>query len=359
MNPAFHLKKPMYELSVVVPGNNEQFHSQTIDDLVKNSKGKTEIIAVIDGGIWPKPSIKQYPNVNVIFLPTAVGQRAATNVGARLSNAKYLAKVDAHTSYDEGWDVKMLEFFKEHGDNITAVPVMRNLHAFDWKCLTCGSRWYQGPTPTKCHKMEGNHSVPNEPCKGNKFERIIVWRPRPGTHSTSYCFDAEPHFQYFNEYKTHPDYIAGQAKGVTETMSLQGSFFMSTRKKYWELKLSDESVGSWGNQGLEVACKTWLSGGRVLVNHKTWYAHMFRTQGGDFSFPYKHINDVDSTKKRVWDYFFNGKFKGQIHKPSWLVEKFWPIPVDTRKDEKNGIGWTQQDLDSLKEKERQSSINML
>ena len=85
---------------------------------------------MIDGGVWPKPGINQYPNVSVIFLPAAVRQRAATNIGARLSKAKYIAKVDAHTSYGEGWDVKMLEFFKEHGDNITAVPVMRNLHAF-------------------------------------------------------------------------------------------------------------------------------------------------------------------------------------------------------------------------------------
>lgn len=46
------------------------------------------------------------------------------------------------------------------------------------------------------------------------------------------------------------------------------------------------NYGSWGNQGIEVACKTWLSGGRVLVNHNTWYAHMFRTQGAEFGFPY-------------------------------------------------------------------------
>ena len=33
-------------------------------------------------------------------------------------------------------------------------------------------------------------------------------------------------------------------------------------------------VGNWGNQGIEVALKTWLSGGGVLVNHNTWYAHV-------------------------------------------------------------------------------------
>ena len=100
-------------------------------------------------------------------------------------------------------------------------------------------------------------------------------------------------------------------------------------------------MGSWGNQGLEVACKVWLSGGRVLVNHDAWYAHMFRTQGGDFSFPYRQSNrGVQKTKAKVWDHFFEGRFKQQIHPVSWLVEKFAPVP-----------GWSDDQLKRLKAKE--------
>jgi len=346
-----------YELSVIIPGNNEMFISQTIEDILKNKRGKTQIIAVLDGGKWADPPINQHPDVNVIFLPKTVGQRAATNVGVKLSRAKYIAKVDAHTAYDEGWDIKMLEFFKEYGDNIIAVPVMRNLHAFDWKCQRCGSRWYQGPAPTRCMKGEANRVTENPTCPETRhFKRKMVWQPRKGTWNQAYCFDSEPHFQYFNEYKMRPEYLEGKAKGCTESMSLQGSFFMCTREKYWELKLSDESVGSWGNQGIELACKMWLSGGRVLVNHKTWYAHLFRTQGGDFGFPYEHVNNVDATKQRVWEYFFNGKFKQQIYPVSWLVEKFWPITPDVRKDTKHGVGWTEEALKELKQKELKNGI---
>ncbi len=328
----------MFELSVIVPGNNEDFHAQTIKDLVEHTGEKTEIIAVLDSR-WAEPGIEQHPRVNVIYLSTVVGQRETTNVGVRLSKAKYVAKADAHCSFDDKFDEKMLEAFKQSGDNVTMVPVMRNLHAFDWKCRDCGDRTYQDAKPNVC----GN-------CGKNNFKRSMIWKPRHGTAQQSYAFDSGPHFQYFKEYTQREEYRRDRETGLTESMSLQGSFFMATRENYWKLKLSDEKVGSWGNQGIELACKTWLSGGRVLVNHRTWYAHMFRTKA-DFSFPYKHINNPEATKQRVWNHFFNGKFKDQIHPVSWLVEKFWPITPGTPDDKRNNIGWTSEALQKLKDKE--------
>jgi hypothetical protein len=126
--------------------------------------------------------------------------------------------------------------------------------------------------------------------------------------------------------------------GLTETMSLQGSFFLCTRENYWKWNVCDEKAGSWGNQGLEVACATWLSGGRVVVNSKTWYGHMFRTQGGDFSFPYEQRGrDVQNTKAYIKDKFYGKKHVTQIYPVSWLVERFWPVP-----------GWTVEELEKLK-----------
>jgi hypothetical protein len=120
---------------------------------------------------------------------------------------------------------------------------------------------------------------------------------------------------------------------------------MATLEKYWELELCGENLGSWGNQGIEVACKTWLSGGQVLVNHNTWYAHMFRTQGGDFGFPYEQRGrKVAETKKKTWELFLNG-WEKQIYPISWLVEKFWPVEWKEGK-------WTENDLMELKAREK-------
>lgn len=319
----------MPTLSLLIPARNEMFLSKTIEDALQHSEADTEVIAVLDGQ-WAEPPITQHERVNIIYVPTSIGQRAATNLAARLSKAKYVAKCDAHCAFDQGWDRKMLEAFEQTGDNVTMVPILRNLWAFSWKCYHCGWKQYQGPTPEKCGDPKCG--------KSDKIRRKMVWEGKHNPQSTSFCFDAEPHFKYFEDYKHREVYIKDKAeKGLTETMSLQGSFFMCTRQRYWDLTMCDETLGNWGNQGCEVACRTWLSGGRVLVNHATWQAHLFRTQGGDFGFPY-HLGgrDVQQTKKAVRDLFWNNKWDKQIYPVRWLVEKFWPVN-----------GWTQEDLDKL------------
>jgi hypothetical protein len=233
-------------------------------------------------------------------------------------------KVDAHCAFAQGFDKVLIEDMQP---DWTIVPVMRNLHAFDWVCPN-GHRRYQGQSGV---------------CKecGEPTTMDVVWIAKPSPQSTSYRFDSEPHFQYFGEFKHRPE---GQGD-LTETMSLQGSCFMMSREKYFELDVCDEVFGSWGSQGIEVAVKTWLSGGRVICDHKTWYAHLFRTQGGDFGFPYPNPgHSMQSAKKKAKDLFFDDKWEKQIKPLSWLIRKFWPVP-----------GWTEENLSQL----RQSSTMTL
>jgi len=118
---------------------------------------------------------------------------------------------------------------------------------------------------------------------------------------------------------------------------------MCTRERYWEYEVCDEKAGSWGNQGIELSLSQWLAGGKVLVNYSVWYAHMFRTQGGDFSFPYKQRSrPVQKTKKYIRDKFVNFQHPKQIYPVSWLISRFWPVN-----------GWTEEDLKKLKEYEKQ------
>src|SRR3972149_5133071 len=255
----------MRDLSVLIPARAEMFLKNTIDDILKNIEADTEIIVTLDGE-WADPPIPQNDRVNIIYVPESIGQRAAQNIACRLSKAKFVMKADAHVAFDKGFDRKMIEAFKED-ENVTMLPVMRNLWAFDWKCYHCGKRYYQANVPKVC-----------ECGREDKFRRKMVWIAKEKPCSTSYCFNSIPQFSYFNEYTKRPEYIKDKAeKGLTETMSISGSCFMSTRENYWKLELCNETLGNWGNQGIEVACKTWLSGGRVLTNHNTWYAHLFRT----------------------------------------------------------------------------------
>ena len=321
-----------YDLSVVIPARNEQFLSGTIKKLIENKRGKTEIIAVLDGE-WADPEIEQHPDVNIIYVNKSIGQRAATNLGVKLSRAKYVMKLDAHCLWDEGLDVKMIEMFKKTGDNVTMLPIMRNLWMFDWKCYDCG--W-------KCYQANGKEGMRCGNCNSKHMKRKMIWKGKSNPQSTSFCFNSVPQFKYFEDWKHRPQYIKNKKeKRFTETMSIQGSCFMLTRKKYWELKICDEAMGSWGNQGIEVACKTWLSGGRVLVNHNTWYAHLFRTNS-NLKFPWPVSGRAQAkTKARVRKLLYSGKAPKQKYPVSWLVKKFAPVP-----------GWSEKDIEELKASEK-------
>lgn len=333
----------MYDLSICIPARHEEFLARTVQDILEHKKGNTEVIVGLDGE-WANPPIKDHPDVTIFFSPVSIGQRAMTNQCVRLSKAKYVMKTDSHCSFDEGFDVKLMADMQ---DNWTVVPTMRNLHVFNWRCKKCGNEWYQGPTPTFCCK-DGQGKIHNEKCDNTTdFERKIVWIAKKSPQSNSYCFDPEPHFQYFGEYTKREQYEKDlEATGLTESMSLQGSCWMLTREKYWELNMGNENFGSWGSQGIQIAASTWLSGGKVIVNHKTWYAHCFRTQGGDFGFPYKLSgNQVQRAKKYAKELFFNNRYEKATRPLSWLVERFWPVK-----------GWTDQDLVNLKKMESGNKV---
>ena len=494
----------MYDLSVIIPGKNEEFIGVTAGDVLQNIEGNTQIVVVLDGFETSVPDIPNDPRVKVLKFDVSLGQRAATNRGVGASDAKYVMKLDAHCAVDKGFDVKMLGAFKEIGDDVTMIPTLYNLHAFNWRCKKCGKEWYQGLIPEHCKVEENKQQINNLNCDNmTDFEKVIVWKPRLNRKSEFYRFDTTLHFQYAGVFKSRPEIMRGillgyelsldpqfvspgviglfanltsshpffintdysgwgkdmavnavcfspinngggvraveiftigdkfKMQGITtgsvftkmvndgdifsspsgnftkqpsidkavghvsfskiddisitklinsadpvptpsssininvveefnnifggrfiyneksgslhngsvlltpiycndfvETMSIQGSCFMCTKQKYNELNLCDETWGSWGNQGTEVACKTWLSGGRVVTNRRTWYSHMFRTQGGSFGFPYHQSgNEVERARKASRDLFLNNKWEKQIYPLSWLVEKFKPVPI--------------------------------
>lgn len=292
------------ELSILIPARNEEFLGRTIQDIFENSEANTEVIVILDGYL-PNPPLPVDHRVTVIYNPVSVGQRAGTNQAAHIAKGKYLMKADAHLAFDKGFDRKMLDAFKETGDNVTMIPMMRNLHVFDWVCED-GHRRYQG------------NSGPCEECK-KPTTKDVVWIPKKSPTTHSFRFDKTMHFQYWGEWSKT------QTGDIRETMSIQGSCFMLTKEKWLELDICSEEFYSWGQQGVEVACKTWLSGGRVLVNMRTWYAHMFRTKSGDFGFPYSNPQDkVNANRELSRELFQRDKWPKATRKFQWLLDKFNP-----------------------------------
>lgn len=336
-----------YDLSILIPALKEEFLTDTIDNIIANKRGNTEVIVGLDGK-WAEKGIPDHPDVRIVHVSKNRGQRGMTNLLARLSTAKYVAKTDAHCAFSEGFDVKLMDAMEGH-DDWTIVPSMKNLHAFDWICQNCGMRYYQGPEPTEC-RSETCFGVPTA------FKKKIVFLPREqgpegrGPTSSAYRFTPEQlQFKYFGALR-NAQLQSGEE--LVETMSLQGSFFMLTREKYWKLNICDESWGGWGQQGTEVALKTWLSGGRVVCHLGTWYAHMFRTQDG-FSFPWNGNGISQGSQQRQArrasvDLFKQNKWDKQVRPLSWLIERFWE-PLQQEPDTPENPNWRQKDLDEIKQ----------
>ncbi len=324
-----------YDLSILIPALKEEFLKDTVEDILKNKRGSTEVIVGLDGA-WSEPGVPDHPDVRIVYVSKNQGQRGMTNTLCRLSTAKYVAKCDAHVAFDEGFDVKLMEHMQ---DDYTMVPTMRNLHVFNWRCVDCGDETYQGPEPEGCKNCDVNTP--------ERFEKVIKWHAKPSPQSTAYRFTPDRlQFKYFGALKRQ------QSGPVAETMSLQGSFFMLTREKYWELNICDESWGGWGQQGTEVALKTWLSGGRVVCNTTTWYAHMFRTQSG-FAFPWGNpARQQEQARKKCMELFFKNQWDKQVRPLSWVIERFWDaLQKEQYQPDKGDRPWTKEDLAEVKKTE--------
>lgn len=318
----------MRDLSILIPAANEQFLRRTVDDLLANLKGDTEIIVTLDGG-WADPPIPVDPRITVLYNHEPVGQRAATNQACRVAEGRWVMKLDAHCAVDEGFDVKMVEAAAGR-DHVTFVPKMCNLWAFDWVCQDCGNRAFQGATPAYCGDVSDSPGdalkwEKEEGCQSDRVWREMKWIPNPKRpETTAMRFDENLRFQYWGEYKDRQEWDEHE---TAPTLSLLGACWMLTRARYWDLNICDEAHGSWGQQGTEVACKSWLSGGELRCVRSTWFAHMFRTQGGDFGFPWNYSGEqVAQAREFSQNLWFGNRWPQAVMTLEDLIERFAPVP---------------------------------
>ena len=322
----------MPDLSVIIPGRNERWLLQTIESIRSAIRGDTEIIAVIDGEeaepklppLWPDG-----PTVTVLRHAPAMGQRASVNRAAQFSTAKYILKTDAHSMLDEGFDVKLMADCEY---NWTVLPRMYNLHAYDLVCDGCGTR-FDNHAPAKTCPTCGHPQMHEDVDWRPKHNKTTDWMWFTSFGNTGNLpifriqyWDGPTKRRFPQEYAAHHKWSKRQGE-IADVMNGQGACWFLHRQRFWDLGGLDEAHGSWGQMGIEIACKTWLSGGRHVVNRKTWFAHLFR--GGDGpGFPYK-ISGHDQDRAREYSQHFwrGGKWDKQVHPIEWLIEKFWPVPT--------------------------------
>ena len=268
----------MADVSVIIPGRCETYFQQTIDSVLAAARGDIEVIPVIDGYEPDPPLVINDDRVKPIYLEKSIGQRAAYNLGVKNSTGRFVMKLDAHAMPSDGFDVELASHCP---DKTIVLPIMRRLDVNRWKPKITGKTLFM-------------------------------------------YFGLDVYCHYWNEYKKRPE---AQVE-YPEVLTGQGSCWFTTRDWNDYIGLLDENLGSWGKVGIEVSLKTWLCGGRQVVNKKAWQAHWFRVSDGGFPYPMSG-RQIGRVRDLTFQNFFfkdNGAFPNQVRPFSWLIKKFAPIP---------------------------------
>lgn len=271
-------------VSVIIPSRNEIFLENTIEDILQKAKGEIEIIVILDG-YWVDKTIDD-ARANYIHLGKAKGMRNAINSGVAIAQGKYLLKCDAHCMFEEGFDVKLA---KDCQPNWVVVPRRKRLDAAKWSIQDTGKpdvdyEFLSYPVDASGN-LTGLHGRP--------------WNKRASERSSVL---------------------------IDDNMSAQGSCWFMHKDYFAELELEDEeNYGIFNHEFQEIGLKCWLSGGRVVTNKNTWYAHLHKDKemGRGYSLDGKQLEKGTAYTNR---WLGNTAWHKQTLPFSWLIEKFWPIP---------------------------------
>ena len=218
-------------LSVIIPAKNERYLEKTMRNILENATGEIEVIAVLDGYV-PNPQI-DIKDDRAIFLyfKESIGQRQAINEGVKKARGEYIMKLDAHCAVDKGFDTKLAETCEP---DWTVVPRMYNLNVLTWE--------------PKLHKRT-DYMYITSPTATKPFRAMYYGSKQPKND-----------------------------KLIDDTMCCMGPGWFMHKKRFWELEGCDTGHGGWGQQGIEVALKAWLSGGSLKVNKNTLTRFMVKQQ---------------------------------------------------------------------------------
>jgi glycosyltransferase involved in cell wall biosynthesis len=283
----------MAVLSCIVPSYKDHLLYKTVKSLLDNAVLDIEVIPVLDGYTDELPDD---PRVKPVIYPDNKGMRGATNSGLAIATGDYVMKSDSHCLYAPGFDKVLTESCAE-----------------DWLMI-----------PRRYSLNEKN------------WDRDIT-RPVYDYHYFTYPV---PDVKYGYDMAIIPDNRRTQHRknpsfNIDDIMIMQGSCWLANRKYFMEhiglLDGRNETYGSFACEPAEIAFKYWLGGGAVKVNKNTWYAHLkkmqFHYDEKIYGKNYKIAPRTARGHTYATKHWMNNEEPNMIHKLSWLIEKFWPVPT--------------------------------
>lgn len=285
-------------ISIIIPSRNEKFLQHTIKELILKAEGEIEIIAVLDG-YWTDPALEYHECVKIVHRGESKGMREAINAGVAISTGEYIMKIDAHCMVDQGFDLKLVE---DCEDDWVVVPRRKRLDADNWCIQEVGK-----PDIDYMYL-----SYPDDP------------QDRGGVGLHGRLWDAKNRDKSLNKDE------------IVDLLSAQGSCYFLKRSYYDFLELLDhDNYGPFGSEMQEVGLKCWLSGGRLVRNKKTWYAHLHKGKkhGRGYFLNNRHMQQANEYTNK---WITGDAWHKQTIPLSELIEKFLPMP-----------GWTDENFEQL------------
>ena len=270
-------------LSVVIASRNEQFLAQTVDDIFNKARGPLEVVVVLDE---KEQELTPRPGLIVLKKEGAPGLKSAINQGVKAASGEYIMKTDAHCMFGESFDTILTA---ECEDDWMVIPRRYSLEPSDWS--------------------------------------IRTHRP-----TVDYEYIPFPYLDELVSVKTSGKWHARAAERkdilIDENMTCQGSCYLMKKKLYEKVGGFPCDYGTGDDfifESEELGNKVWLSGGKIMTNKKTWYAHLHK--GSQFGRGY-FMDKRPMKRQRIFhiDYWWHDRWPQATRKIEWLVEHFMPIP---------------------------------
>jgi len=285
----------MSKVSIIIPSRNEitindgmNALQRTVKDIYEKATGEIEVIVGFDGP--PYLDFPDYPNLKVVKLPYLIGIKSMINILAIMATGKYIYKSDAHCMFGKGFD----EILKaDMQPNWVVMPRFYILHNHEWRVQD--DRHYD-----------------------------YFYLCCPFTDRRGFRFKAGGHWpERTAERENDPKY------DIDETPQIHGSGWFMERDYFLNKIGGYQTLDPFGHaqEPPYLGLKTWLGpwGGKLMVNKKTWYAHMHQDTRNK-GFRLGHSNE-EHTYNLMADYFMGDKWEERIHNIDWFIEKFMPMPT--------------------------------
>lgn len=269
----------MAKVSIIIPSCNEKPEnlSRTLNSIYNNATGDFEVIVGFNG--LPFLPLKDiYPNIITVNFPRNVGIKTNINVLAATASGKYIYKSDAHCSFGKGFN-EILQTDMQDDWVVTPRFYVLNGETWEWQDERFYDYFYL--------------SCPYTDPKGFRFKAGGHWPER-----TKERLDIP----------------------IDETPQIHGSGWFMTKDRFFELggfPVSDPY--GHGQEPLWIALKNWVKGGKVMVNKKTWYAHLHQ-DSKERGYP----EDREATERT---YNLTAEYWTSHPKFEWFVDKFMPMPT--------------------------------